>query len=107
MTARKRQETTRLVVTLCVGVLGLKSFRLFFKSEKERIRARDRIKFLLVGIMFKYRRRMKRFGQTGELRQRRLVRNVMTSHTCMTHHRIMLRTTRDHLLPFLKEYQYR
>lgn len=107
LTARKHQETSRLVVTLCVCIISLKRFRESFESEADRIRARDRIKFLLVGIMFKYRRRMKRFGTTAEVRGCHLIRNSLTSHANMTNCTIESKTAREHLLPFLREYQYR
>jgi len=105
--ARKHQETAKLVITLGVGILGLRRFRAGFDRIAAQVRAGDRIRFLLVGVMFKYRRRMRQYGSTLETRERRYARNVLTSYTVTMNHQVKLRSARDHLLPFLREIRYR
>lgn len=49
-----------------------------------RIRARDRLKFLLISILFRYRRRMNKFGSDGPKRWHRQVRNYYTCFASIT-----------------------
>jgi len=78
---RRRQESATINLKLCLCITGLKRFRAFFEQESIRIRARDRITFILTTALFRYNRKMRRFGASREDRETNSIRNVLTSHS--------------------------
>jgi len=61
---RRRQESATINIKLATCILGLKRFREYFEQEAIRIRARDRITFILTTALVRYKRKMRRFGET-------------------------------------------
>jgi len=49
-------------IGLATAVVGLKYFREAFRREALKIRAKDRIRFIMVTAMFRYRRTRRKFG---------------------------------------------
>ena len=103
LTARKRQESTKINLVLCKCLVGLKTFRAYFRQEAVRIRARDRIKFILTICLARYRRNLCKKGLDREARFQNYLRNVFTTSTMCMHDKIVKNCKKKALIPFLIE----
>jgi|TARA_B110000285_G_C15002739_1_gene552266 hypothetical protein len=74
---RKLQESAKINVVLATCLNGLRTFSKFYVEEAIRIRARDRIEYMLNKHVFRYRRGMRRKGTTFQDRNLRNVKNVL------------------------------
>jgi len=72
---RKKQEISKLYINLITCIVGLKDFRQTFDKEAARVRARDRLKYVLNRALFYYRRRINRLGPY-EAREINNIRNA-------------------------------